>query len=172
MEIRVREASAGDAAVLAHLGVIVHEMHVAWYPDRFRPVTVGELERLFVEWLALEEFRAFIAFDGDEPVGYIGTRVFDRPGNAMMARRRHLDIEQIGVAPEARGQGVGRALLEKAREFARSRGLSRLELNVWAKNEAGQKAFAAWGFEKINQRMAMDLPPAPAAGDTTASGSR
>jgi RimJ/RimL family protein N-acetyltransferase len=57
-------------------------------------------------------------------------------------------VAEIGlvVARDARRQGVGSALLEGAREWCRSVGISRLELHVFPGNEASLQFFRRHGF--------------------------
>jgi hypothetical protein len=47
--------------------------------------------------------------------------------------------------------------MEKAAEFALERGLPRIELNVWAENADGRRAFKAWGFKTQNERMGLEV---------------
>ena len=157
MSVEIREASALDSDALAVLCAQVHAMHVTWRPEVFRAASVEEMESLFRQWLGQESFRAYLARQDNRPVGYIAVRLVDRPGNVLMSRRRYLDVEQIGIVPDERGRGVGRALLEKVKEFARQQGLQRIELNVWAENAEAQRAFAAWGFRTQSERMTLEL---------------
>lgn len=157
MAVEIREASAQDRDALSALCAQVHAMHVTWRPEVFRTASAEEMESLFRQWLEQESFRAYLALQDDRPVGYIAVRLVDRPGNVLMSRRRYLDVEQIGVAPDERGKGVGHALLERVKKFARQQGLQRIELNVWAENAEARRAFTAWGFRTQSERMALEL---------------
>ena len=159
MATKIRDAALEDVGLLAALAFAVHSMHMAWRPETFRAASVEEMQSLFRQWLEQDNFRAYLALLDDLPVGYVAVRVVDRAGNILMNRRRFLDIEQIGVVPDERGKGIGKALLEKAKEFARQQGLPRIELNVWAENVGAQRAFAAWGFQSQSERMALELEP-------------
>ena len=52
------------------------------------------------------------------------------------------------VASGYRRRGVGRTLLETAVEWARSSGVSKLELHVFPHNEAAIKLYESFGFER------------------------
>ncbi|MGX9889758.1 N-acetyltransferase family protein [Streptomyces sp. NPDC002276] len=55
-------------------------------------------------------------------------------------------IQGLAVAEEARGHGVGRALIRSAVEEARRRGARRLTLRVLGHNTPARKLYAAEGF--------------------------
>lgn len=55
-------------------------------------------------------------------------------------------VSTIVVAPEAEGRGVGRALLDAAESWARSRGYPTLGLNVFERNARARAAYERSGF--------------------------
>lgn len=58
-----------------------------------------------------------------------------------------LEIQGIAVAPERRGQGVGRALLEAAAAHAREAGARKLALRVLSSNPGARALYLSSGFE-------------------------
>ena len=61
------------------------------------------------------------------------------------------------VIPEYRGRGINAMIIEKLKEFARSKKITELRLNVYDKNEAAIKAYQKCGFEKNMIEMRMCL---------------
>lgn len=55
-------------------------------------------------------------------------------------------LEDLFVAPAARGAGLGRALVAGALERARARGCRRIELDVNERNEAALALYESFGF--------------------------
>jgi putative acetyltransferase len=53
----------------------------------------------------------------------------------------------MGILPEARGRGGGRAFLEAILEHARTCGAHKLELDVWLDNARAISVYASPGFE-------------------------
>jgi ribosomal protein S18 acetylase RimI-like enzyme len=56
-------------------------------------------------------------------------------------------LEDIFVAPDARGSGLGRALVEAAFRQARERGCARIELDANEANETAVALYRSLGFE-------------------------
>lgn len=62
--------------------------------------------------------------------------------------RHRAEINQMYVASEARGRGIGRALMRELIERARHRpGLEHLDLSVTASNAAARQLYLSLGFE-------------------------
>jgi len=58
------------------------------------------------------------------------------------------------VAADARGRGIGRALLEHAVEWARRSGVRKLELHVFPHNEPAIRLYERFGFVREGFRRA------------------
>ncbi|MGZ3584729.1 MAG: N-acetyltransferase family protein [Ktedonobacterales bacterium] len=97
----------------------------------------------FVERIRETETRFTLgAFEGET---LIGSAVFTRE-TGMKQRHRGV-ITGMYVAPEARGRGVGRALLLAAIERARAvPGVEQIHLAVVTRNAAAHALYAAAGF--------------------------
>lgn len=57
-------------------------------------------------------------------------------------------LNDLFVRPDARGRGVGRALLERAREHARSTGARRVDLQTARTNTSAQALYESFGYER------------------------
>jgi len=61
-------------------------------------------------------------------------------------------VYAMWVAPDARGAGVGRALLDAVERWARDRGSGRLALAVTERNEGARRFYEACGFVDTGDR--------------------
>ncbi len=61
-----------------------------------------------------------------------------------------LILYDLFVKREVRGNGHGRALMNKAKEFAKSEGYDRLELSTATDNFIGQSLYESLGYERDN----------------------
>ena len=62
------------------------------------------------------------------------------------------EIANIAVAPDQRGRGVGRALLDAALGEAGARGISAVFLEVRDSNQRARELYASRGFEEVGRR--------------------
>lgn len=104
----------------------------AWSPEVFR----AELSHPTSFYVVLE--------DGDDVIGYGGLRVVGsgQPG----------DIQTLAVAPDYRGSGWGRAMLDHLLTQAQEKGVAELFLEVRADNPVAYSLYQSAGFEEIGRR--------------------
>jgi len=62
------------------------------------------------------------------------------------------ELANLAVAPDLRGRGIGRALLDAMLRDAELRGTAQLFLEVRQSNEAARKLYASKNFEEIGRR--------------------
>ena len=70
------------------------------------------------------------------------------PSLSSVSLARIFVLNDLYVDPDARRSGVGRALLEAAHAFARSRGAVRVSLETARDNAAAQRLYDALGYER------------------------
>lgn len=70
-------------------------------------------------------------------------------------------VEVLAVAPEARGAGVARALMEAAEGWARTLGYRRIRLAVWNQNERARGLYEHLGFLPETMYYLKELDPHP-----------
>lgn len=87
----------------------------------------------------------FLALEGEKPVGIA---VCFR-GFSTFAARPLLNVHDLAVLPEYRGQGVGRLLLEQVEARGRELGCFKLTLEVRADNLRAQRLYQQYGFGDI-----------------------
>lgn len=151
--MKIRSATVTDARSLAELGAIVQALHHQHHPDVFKPADPTAAYPHYQQVLADPQVWAFLAEVGDQAVGYVLVRTVGVPDSPFTWAATTVDIDEVGVHPDARRQGVGRALLDRVRALAEALGAHRLHLTVWEFNEVAQRFFAAQGLEVTVRRM-------------------
>jgi GNAT superfamily N-acetyltransferase len=155
MVARLRELVAALDGLAASFAVTVSEVSV--------PADVDEVRRLVLEYASahadtpgVEYMRAdaaalpgpytpprgglWLARDGDVGVGCVALRPLD--GAIAEVKRMYVD-------PAARGNGVGRALLEALIAGARARGYDTLRLGTLDDMTTAQRLYRSLGFQPI-----------------------
>jgi ribosomal-protein-alanine N-acetyltransferase len=129
MTYRIEPIPAGSAVPLALL-------HRACFPED--PWDAAALERV----MALAGGFGFCAWRTDTPAGFVLAR--DLGGE--------VEILSLGVLPETRRQGIGRALLRAVFAEAERRGGGSIVLEVAAENAAARALYAGLGFLSVGRR--------------------
>lgn len=141
----VRRATLADAPTLARLNAHVQSWHATRYPEAFFPNPDPKaLTRHFSERLADPACTAFLS--GEPVSGYTLCQLVTREPSIFSPGYRRLMIDHIAVAPEARRQGQGRALLQAARQLARDLEADEIMLDTWEANTEAHAFFRANGF--------------------------
>jgi ribosomal protein S18 acetylase RimI-like enzyme len=140
-----RRAGPEDAAVIARLNAHVQGWHAAQYPDVFYSNPEPDaLVAYFSDRLADSTCTAFLA--GDPPLGYALCQLQTRDASIFSPAIRRLMVDHIAVAPDARRQGHGRALLQAARNLARELVVDEILLDTWEANTDAHAFFRSEGF--------------------------
>jgi ribosomal-protein-alanine N-acetyltransferase len=127
--VRVEPLPPGAAEVLAAL-------HRICFPDEpWEAPALGHI-------LALHGCLGWFACECDRPTGFILVRDLGE----------ECEILSLGVIPEGRRRGGGRALLEAAIKEAARRGLRSLVLEVAIDNDAARALYEAVGFAAVGRR--------------------
>ena len=144
----VRRADPGDAEQLTRLAEAVSGEPEAWLisaDGEWR--SVGD-ERRYLK--AVRRYAHAAVFVAERTDGVL-------IGRLSVARDAHpasTHVADLGlmVSIDARRQGVGRALLEAAVEWARGAGVRKLELHVFPWNEPAIRLYEKFGFEREGYR--------------------
>lgn len=84
-----------------------------------------------------------LAWAGDEPVGLLNAFM----GYSTFKAQPLVNVHDIAVRPQWRGQGVGQALLQALESVARDRGCCKITLEVLSGNTGARHAYEKFGFE-------------------------
>jgi len=117
----------------------------------FSKTPAEHCHHMTVEQMAADDTTLFVARDASgAPLG-------------MGALRRHVggvgEVKRMFVAPEARGLGVGGAILARIEALARQEGLSRVVLETGANFDAAKHIYERGGFASCEP--VLDYPPSP-----------
>ncbi len=152
--MEIRRANDLDLPDLHSLLRQVLEVHHAGRPDLFRSGTEKYTDGELRDILCDETRPVFVAVREGAVCGYAFCMFRRFPADNILTDIQTLYIDDLCVDEKARGQGVGRALYDFVRCFAKERGCYNLTLNVWACNENALRFYEACGLR--TQKIGME----------------
>lgn len=137
-ELLIREASEDD------LPAILRLYASAQITDE-TSFTLEEARRHLQIFKGYPSYRIFVALVADEVVGTYELLIMD---NLAKRGRKSGVVEDVAVDPVCKGQGIGRAMMEHAREQCRQAGCYKFVLSSNLKREEAHRFYDALGFER------------------------
>ncbi|MBR5109573.1 MAG: GNAT family N-acetyltransferase [Clostridia bacterium] len=132
----VRFAGLKDAEKINVLRKEVNDLHVAGRPSHFKAGFNKELRDHVFPYLAGGFGYAAVDETDGQVIGMVMVDYIDRPESPYRYAERFCHIAEICVDENRRGQGVGKRLMDFVKADAKAKGFSRIELDVWAFNDA------------------------------------
>ena len=154
MSITLREARAEDLPA-------VLELYAQPGMDDGRVLTEEQALALFAEFARYPSYRLFVACDERDGC-VVGSYALLIMHNLAHRGTPSAIAEDVVVAPDRQGQGIGRRMMAHAVEQARQAGCYKLALSSNRKREAAHAFYESLGFERhgFSFRMMLDQVPA------------
>lgn len=148
-ELTIREVTPSDAEALTALYVQFgpHDLRVT--PERVAAI-LGEMRRY-------PDYRVYVAERRGSAVGTFALMIAEALGSRC---RPFALVEDVVVDEAARGEGVGRAMMEFAMRRATAAGCYKLVLSSNVAREAAHRFYEGLGFRKHGFSFVVDLPVA------------
>lgn len=136
--IEVRKARLEDWAMIDQLGqeVLGYEIDQAFSRSRLAVVLSKPANQLFV------------AFVAGEPAGYIHLQDYD-----VTYAIPYKNILGLAVFEQFQRQGIGKALMQAAEDFARSDGAGGIRLNSGEGRYGAHLFYEAAGYERVKSQV-------------------
>ena len=145
-ELTIRRAAPADAAALVSLAREVAAEPEGWLISSGENRSLGDERRFLRAVRHSRDAAVFVAETSEGIVGRLSVARDPHPASAHVA-----DLGLM-VAKTHRRQGIGRALMEQAVDWARSARVAKLELHVFPHNVAAVRLYETFGFEREGYR--------------------
>lgn len=123
----------------------VQAIHAAARPDRFHMNASDADYAAFLE-TKFDDGAQIIGYrSGGVLVGYAMVLIEDKPETAFTYAMRGAYLEHVSVAEQARGQGIGRALIAAMEDRLEALGIHQWRVSYWSFNAASQGLMASVG---------------------------
>ena len=132
----IRQATVGDLDAISPL----FNAYRVFYEERS---DLDAAQAFLEENLLHERSSVFLFEENGHVVGF--TQLY--PAVCSVAMKPFYVLYDLYVVPQARGKGVGTALLEFAHQWSREQGASRVDLETAHNNVVAQSVYEALGYE-------------------------
>lgn len=136
-DVRINQADTADLPAIAPL----FNAYRVFYRQ---PSDVAAAEAFIAERFRRRDSVIFLARVAESPAGFVQFY----PSLSSVSMRPIWILNDLFVDPVHRGQGVGRKLMDRAREFATSSGAIRIELTTERTNATAQRLYRASGYAR------------------------
>lgn len=140
---RIRRARAEDLPAALELYRELERFQQAWRVFEPRSDLAGEAE---ARYRAALDDPAQLHLVAERDARLVGMGVARITVPSSMSDERAAEVSNVYVLPDARGLGVGRALVTGLARWARERGARRLVLKTYSQNEDALRFWEAVGF--------------------------
>ena len=141
-----RREDAAEAARLWMQSAREHTAHDSIYATS--PGAERVMRRFLTDLAGSNHSFLFVAEYGGRTVGFISGEL--REGSPTFQAKTWASVDDVFVEPDHRNLGVGRALLECVKEWAKERDADGVSLQVAAANERGRKFYEELGFREVS----------------------
>lgn len=144
--MEIRKAVKEDSAAVGRLLYQIHGVHAAARPDLFVPGRRKYDEERLPELFEDPLRPVYVAEEAKEVCGYI-FMVIKQETDPSHVPVKTLYIDDLCVDERARRKGVGTALMDFAKEYAKNAGCYDLTLNAWACNPGAVSFYESCGMK-------------------------
>lgn len=153
----IRFAKHEDLERVNELRRQVNELHVEGEPEIFKPGFSDEL-RDHIYKVFNDPLQRIVIYDKEGVIcAFAVLNHIIRPENPFMYKRDYLDIDEFCVDESFRRMGIAAEMISFIRDYAKTCGFERLELNMWEFNKDALAFYEAVGFETYRRYMVMKL---------------
>ena len=159
MNLKIREALLYDYNDVNNLVAEVHKLHVKNRPDVYVDVDTPLAQEYFEELLNDNDTKLFIVEDiqNKELVAYSIVKIITTRSIQILIPSKFAYIEDICVKFNNQKKGIGRLLFEHIVGYAKTEGISSLQLVVWEFNKNAIEFYQSLGMKTRNRRMELNL---------------
>ena len=153
--MEIRKAAPAEIPQILKLLVQVNMVHHNGRPDLFKGPATKYSEKELKRLLQDETRPVFVCMNGDTLLGYAFCILKEVKDDQLLESCKTLYVDDLCVDETSRGNGVGKALMTHAVQYAKDCGCHNVTLNVWSFNEKAMRFYQSFGMHE--QRRTMEL---------------
>lgn len=153
--MQIRRIQKEDRKQIILLLEQVSRLHIERRPDIFKTKTYEDFDKYALEIISNKEKITFVAEQDNKILGIIVLKIKEVKNHINLKDSKTLWVDELCVNKENRGEGIGKQLINKAKEIAKELNCIRLELNCWEMNKEAIAFYEKQGMQ--TQRRIMEL---------------
>ena len=153
----VRRAAMADFAGVSRIFAEENRFHAELVPHAIRVAEPVMTWAWFEAVLADPAQALFVAQLGAKVAGVLLAALRTSADDPVLQPRRYAYVDEVAVATEYQGRGLGRALMAEAERWALGQGASEIELHVWEANRPAIAFYEKLGYSTTRRTMRRGL---------------
>ncbi|EKD94479.1 MAG: GCN5-related N-acetyltransferase [uncultured bacterium] len=154
MNIKIKKAKLEDWKIIQNLNNQVFISEAKHDGDLVVDYAFSKSGVSYYKKLANSEYgNCVIAYDNDKAVGYMAMSIKD----FGYRKSKYVEVENMGVDPDYRSQGIGHLLIDEAKKWAKSQNATKLYVEAYFKNDKAIKFYKREGFGEIGLELDMTI---------------
>lgn len=153
----IRFAKENELVRVNELRKQVNDLHVEGKLEVFKAGFNDELrDHIYNIWDDPEQEIVVADLDGTI-CGFAVLHHIVKPATPFMYERDFIDVDEFCVDKDYRRQGVASEMITFIRNYAKEKGVNRIELNMWEFNQDALAFYEAVGFKTYRRYMEMKV---------------
>jgi len=133
-------------------------LHVDIAPERIREFSgPARSKERYQQYTDGEKNVLFLAQDKNQFIGFINLMLIDVPEEAMNIKRTFALLDNIFVRENYQNKGIATQLMKKAEAWAKNKGASKIELQLYSNNKKALTFYQSMGFNPFMAIMDRDV---------------
>ena len=158
MNINIRKAIISDYEGLCEVYLELDEHHLANHPELFiKNTDCPRAINYITEALEDDNKSIFVAEGDSKIIGFAECNILKAANFPAFKNREWIQIDSLAVKKEYQNHHIGSMLLDKVIEWAKTKGIDRIELKVYSFNKSAVDFYFKNGFKELSKTMYVDI---------------
>jgi len=158
MDIKIREVVINDYEDLCEIYAELDEHHRLNHPELFIKPDGYERAKEYISEIIDDNNKAlFVAEIESKIIGFSECFILKSSNFPVIKKREWIQLDNIAVTRDYQNCQIGSLLLQKIVEWAKFKGINRVELKVYSFNKNAIEFYLKKSFKELNRTMYLNL---------------
>jgi GNAT superfamily N-acetyltransferase len=157
--MEIREAINGDYESADEVYVESNELHYHMKPNRIKSPRLSRPKEEFINRINGSAGNAtiLVAVEGDKVIGFADLVAKVDPENYYVNQKVYVKVDDLAVRKSHQGQGVGKAIMKAAENWAKARGINTIELSARWANKKALEFYDKVGYDIVSVNLRKEI---------------